>query len=107
MELLYPVIGVAAGAVVAWLIMRARHTVVVRDLAERQGEVRQERQRVEQARAEIRQLSEAKARAEQQAGRVEGLEVELKEARAAHQRVELQAATLAKEREAALWDSLR
>ncbi len=91
---------VAAGAVVTWLIMRSRHAAVARALADRQEEVRQERVRVEEARAEIRELSEAKARAEQQAGRVEGLEVELRETRAAGQRAELQAATLAKEREA-------
>ena len=100
MELLYLVMAVGAGAGVTWLIMRSRYTAAARGLAERQEEVRQERQRVEEARAEIRQLSEAKARAEQQADRVQGLEIELKEARAAHQRVELQAATLTKEREA-------
>ena len=100
MELLYVAVAVAAGALVTWLITRSRHAAVARALTDRQEEVRQERLRVEEARAEIRELSEAKARAEQQAGRVEGLEVELKEARAANQRVELQAATLAKEREA-------
>ena len=100
MELLYVAVAVAAGALVTWLITRSRHAAVARALTDRQEEVRQERLRVEAARAEIRELSEAKARAEQQAGRVEGLEVELKEARAANQRVELQAATLAKEREA-------
>lgn len=92
--------AVAAGAVVTWLITRSRHAAVARALADRQEEVRQERLRVEEARAEIRELSEARARAEQQAGRVEGLEVDLKETRAASQRAELQAATLAKEREA-------
>ncbi len=100
MELLYVAVAVAAGALVTWLITRSRHAAVARALTDRQEEVRQERLRVEEARAEIRELSEAKARAEQQAGRVEGLEVELKDARAANQRVELQAATLAKEREA-------
>ncbi len=99
-QLLHVAVAVAAGAVVTWLITRSRHAAVARALADRQEEVRQERLRLEEARAEIRELSEAKARAEQQAGRVEGLEVELKEARAANQRVELQAATLAKEREA-------
>ena len=100
MELLYVAVAVAAGALVTWLITRSRHAAAARALTDRQEEVRQERLRLEEARAEIRELSEAKARAEQQAGRVEGLEVELKEARAANQRVELQAATLAKEREA-------
>ena len=100
MDIVFLAIAVVAGTVVTWLIMRSGHAATARDLAERHEEVRQERMRVEEARAEIRGLSEAKARAEQQADRVQGLEVELKEARAAHQRVELEAATLAKAREA-------
>lgn len=100
MELVYLLIAVAAGAVVTWLTMRSRSAGASRALSERQDEVRQERLRVDEARAEIRQLSEAKARAEQQADRVQGLETELKDARDASRRAELKAAELAKEREA-------
>ena len=100
MDLVYLLIAVAAGAAVTWLVMRSRYAATAAELAARQEEARLERQRSEEARAEIRGLSEAKARAEQQADRVPGLEAELKDARAAHRRAELQAATLAKEREA-------
>ena len=100
MELVHLLIAVAAGAAVTWLVMRSRLAAASRGLNERRDEVRQERLRVEEARAEIRQLSEAKARAEQRADRVQGLEAELREAREASQRAGLKAAELAKEREA-------
>lgn len=99
-EFLYLALGLAAGAVLAWMAARSRQAATARELAARQEEVRQERERAEAARAEVRELSEARARAEQRADRVQGLEDELRNAREACQRMEVRAAESAKEREA-------
>ncbi len=58
MELLYLAMAVAAGAGVTWLTMRSRYTAAARDLAGRQEEVRQERQRVGRLFPAARRLKE-------------------------------------------------
>ena len=100
MEFALVAIGVAAGAVVAWIVARYRHGAVARELASRQDEVKQERGRVEDAQETIRRLSESKARAEQSADRVPDLEGQLRELQEACQRAQVHAAELAKQREA-------
>ena len=100
MEFVFVAIGVAAGALVAWVVTRYRHAAVARELASRQDEVKQERGRVEDAQETIRRLSESKARAEQSADRVPDLEGQLRELQEACQRAQVHAAELAKQREA-------
>jgi len=101
MDILVLLIGVSIGGLSVWFFLRARYGPIRYELAQRQEDLQNEREKMTNCLAEIRTLTDGKARAEQQAVRVPELEEELRQLREGLRAMEVRAAALVQEQAAA------